>query len=87
MIKKVNISINDELLQRIDEYAEKNYTNRSAVFAQSANQFLLAQAVPQALGEIALAFNKISENNKIDEDSKKKLEDFMLLSRLLGGAK
>ena len=84
---KVNISIDDELMEKIDEYAKKNYTNRSAVFAQATNQFLLTQSVPAAIGEIALAFKKISENNAIDDDSKKKLEEFMLLSRLLGGAK
>jgi metal-responsive CopG/Arc/MetJ family transcriptional regulator len=84
---KVNISVNDDLMKRIDEYAERNYTNRSAVFAQSANQFLLSQSIPQAIGEMAVAFKRIADNNEIDEESKKKLNEFMYLAQLLGGTK
>jgi metal-responsive CopG/Arc/MetJ family transcriptional regulator len=84
---KINISINDELAKRIDDYCERNYTNRSALFAQSANQFLLAQSIPQALGEMAVAFKRIADNNEIDEESKKTLNEFMYLAKLLGGTK
>jgi len=86
-MKKVNISINDELLRRIDDYAERNFSNRSAVLSMAANQFLLQQAVPQALGEMAIAFKRIADNNEIDDESKKKLDEFMTLCRLLGGGK
>ena len=83
---KINISVNDDLVKKVDEFAEKNFLNRSAVFAMGANQLILQQSVPDALGQIALAMKKISESNEIDEESKKKLADFERLSRLLGGA-
>lgn len=84
---KVNISVNDDLMKRVDEYAERNFTNRSAVFSQSANQFLLAQSIPQALGELTVAFKRIADNNEIDDESKKTLNEFMYLAKLLGGTK
>ena len=84
---KVNISVNDDLMKRVDEYAERNFTNRSAVFSQSVNQFLLAQSIPQAIGEMAVAFKRIADNNEIDDESKKSLNEFMYLAKLLGGTK
>lgn len=82
---KINISVNDELLKRVDEYAERNYTNRSAVFAQGANAILLQDLIPYQLGQIAVAFKRIADNNAIDEESKKQLEEFSKLAELLGG--
>ena len=84
---KVNISVNDDLIKKVDDYAERNFTNRSAVFAQAVNKLLLEDSIPQALGEIALAFKRIADNNAIDEESKKELEKFMYLTQLLGGTK
>jgi len=82
---KINISVNDELVKRVDEYAERNYTNRSAVFAQGANAILLQDLIPYQLGQIAVAFKRIADNNAIDEESKKQLEEFSKLAELLGG--
>lgn len=86
-MKKINICINEELAKRVDEYCERNYLSRSALFAQSAHQFLLSQSIPQALGEMAVAFKRIADNNEIDEESKKSLNEFMYLAKLLGGTK
>lgn len=84
---KVQISVNDDLLKKVDEYCERNYSNRSAVFAQGANTLILQESIPYYLSEIAVAFKTISDKNEIDEDSKKKLEQFYQLSMILGGKK
>ena len=84
---KINISISEELAKRVDEYCERNYISRSALFAQSANQFLLEQSIPQVLGEMSVAFKRMADNNAIDEENMKKLNDFMYLAKLLGSTK
>ena len=84
---KVNISINDDLLKQVDEFAERNYSNRSAVISNAVQSYMLQASIPYYLGQIAVTMKTISENNAIDDDSKKKLAEFEQLSRLLVGAK
>lgn len=54
MVKKLSISMNDELLERIDKYAEENYLNRSAVISFAVKQYLDAQSVIGSLADMAL---------------------------------
>jgi len=79
----VTISVSDELAKRVDEYAKRNYVSKSAVYAQGANSILLQESLAVSLGQMALAFQKIAENNKIDKESAKQLEDFMTIANLL----
>ena len=39
---RVNMTLNDELLERIDNYAKSNYMSRSSVVSFACNQFLMA---------------------------------------------
>ena len=80
---KMTISVSDELAKRVEEYAERNYTSKSAVFAQGANNILLQEALAFNMGQIAIAFKKIADTNKLDADSEKKLNDFMTIANLL----
>lgn len=80
---KINITVNDDLLKKIDDFADENYTTRSGFFAQAANQFLLEKSVPKSLQDIAVCFKRIADNNQIDEESKKQLEEFAILSKML----
>lgn len=80
---KVQISIDDELMQKVDAYIEKNYLSRSGFFAMLANQHFQALEVTNNLQDITFSIRKIADNNEIDEESKKKLEDFERLARML----
>lgn len=80
---KMTISVSDELAKRVEEYAERNYTSKSAVFAQGANSLLLQESLSHYMSEIAIAFKKIADNNVLDEESEKKLNEFMSVATLL----
>lgn len=84
---KVNITLDEELMRRVDEYAEENYLNRSSLVSLATTQFLNAADVTKAIRDMAFAMRKIADSGEIDEQTKRELEDFERLSRMLVGAK
>lgn len=73
---KVNVSINDELMEKIDNYSKENYITRSHFFTMVSNQFLAQLELTSALKEVSKAVKKISENNIVDDESQKQLDLF-----------
>lgn len=84
---KVQISINDELLKRIDDYADNSYTTRSGVISLATSQFLNSAEVVFAVRDMALCMRKIADCGTVDEETQKKLEDFERLSSMLLASK
>lgn len=75
--KKVNVSIDEELLHKIDEYADSHYMSRSAFFTYASSQVLLSDKVYKLLDDLSSVmkdiYNKISLNPDYvasDEDIK-----------------
>ena len=79
---KVNITLDEELMRRVDEYAEENYLNRSSLVSLATTQFLNAADVTKAIKEMAFAMRKIADSGEIDEQTKRDLEDFERLSKM-----
>jgi len=84
---KVNVTLDDELMQRVDSYADENYMSRSGLISLACTQFLNSQDVTRAIKDMALAMRKIADNGEIDAESKQQLEDFERLSKMLYGGK
>ena len=84
---KVGITLDEELLRRVDEYAEENYLNRSSLISLATTQFLNASDVTKAVRDMAFAMRKIADAGVVDEDTKRQLEDFERLSKMIVGAK
>lgn len=84
---KVNITLDEELLHRVDDYAEENYLNRSSLASIAITQFLNSADVTKAVKDLALSMRKIADSGEIDDESRRQLEDFERLSRLLVGVK
>ena len=82
---KINITVDEELLRRVDDYAEENYLNRSSLISLATTQFLNAADVTKAIKDMAYCLRTIAESGTIDEDTQKQLEDFERLSRVLMG--
>lgn len=80
---KVQITLDDELMERIDCYADENYMSRSGFISLACTQFLNASDVTNAVKEIALAMRKIADSGKIDHETKEQLEDFERVARLI----
>ncbi len=80
---KINVSIDDELVARVDKYAEANYMSRSGLISQALNQYLSSKEAVMRLSEITLAMQKIADNNEITEDQKREIEDWQRLARMI----
>lgn len=80
---KVNITLDEELMRRIDEYAEDNYLNRSSLVSLAVTQYLNAADVSKAIKEMAFAMRKIADTGEVDDETRKQLEDFERLTKML----
>lgn len=82
---KVQISIDDKLLQRIDNFAEENYMSRSGLISLATAQYLNANEVVILIKDMSLAMRKIADSGEIDNETMEKLEDFERMSKMLVG--
>lgn len=79
---KVQVSLDDELMTKVDAYADKMYLNRSAFISMSCSKFIASMEMQSAIGDMAVTMRRIADNNKIDEQSRKELERFEVLAEL-----
>lgn len=84
---KINISLDDDLVQRIDTFADSNYMSRSGFISFACTQYLNTAEVMVMVKDMALAMRKIADSGKIDDVTMSQLEDFERLSKLLVGQK
>lgn len=80
---KITISLDDELLKMADNYADKNYMSRSGFISLSLTQYLNSLEVQTAIKNMGFAMRKIADEGVIDDDTKRQLEDFERLSKML----
>ena len=80
---KVNITLDDQLMKRVDEYADQNYMSRSGLISLATTNFLNAADVTTAIKDMAFALRKIADNNAVDPETLERLEDCERLLKLL----
>ena len=84
---KLQISLDDELVSRIDNCADRNYMTRSGFISQACVQFLNQNELVSSINRISYAVLKASENNEIDEDTRRQLEEFQIMVKVMTGGK
>lgn len=80
---KINISINDELLARVDNYADDNYTSRSGLITTAITEYLNARETVMLVKNLSLAIGKIAETGDVDEETLKMMEDFERATKII----
>lgn len=73
---RVNMTLNDELLARIDNYAKSNYMSRSSVVSFACNQFLMANELQSLYVDLKRALQTIASKETITDEQLKELEKF-----------
>lgn len=73
---RVNMTLNNELLERIDNYAKSNYMNRSSVVSFACNQFLISNELQSLLVDMKRALQTIANKETITDEQLKELEKF-----------
>lgn len=79
---KVQISIDDDLLARIDRYAKENYNTRSGLISLGMVEFLNGKEVMMLIKDMGLAVRKIADNGVVDDATMEQLNDFERLCNL-----
>jgi metal-responsive CopG/Arc/MetJ family transcriptional regulator len=82
---KVNVSLDDELMVRIDNYADNNYMSRSGFISLACTQYLNSMEAMMLVKDMALAMRKIADSGTVDDATIKQLEDFERISKFLVG--
>lgn len=80
---KINISIDDELLERADKYTESLYTSRSGLISMALASFMNSQECILAIKDMSLAMRKIADTGIVDDETMQQLKDFEKMSQLL----
>lgn len=80
---KVQISLDDALMARVDAYADANYMSRSGLISFAVTQYLNTAEVTKAITDMAVCMRKIADNGKVDHETMEQLEDFERLSKML----
>lgn len=82
---KVGITLNDELLKRMDDYAKQNYMTRSGLISVAVTDYLNTSEASRALVSISQTMREISKTGKLSKTAKQQIEDFYRLASLLAG--
>lgn len=80
---KINISIDDELLAKIDNLAEDNFTSRSGFISMGMNEFVKSKEIVSAIKSMSVSMAKIATMGTIDEDTQKELEMFQAICGMI----
>lgn len=73
---KLSISINDDLLQEMDNYCKANFMSRSGLIAFSCTQFLNQAKAVKAMEGMALAMREAATKNECSPETLKQLEQY-----------
>lgn len=82
---RVQISIDDELLDRVDKYAEKNYLTRSGFITQAASEKLMQVEVIGAIKQLQIAISSIAKKETISKEDYDELQKFEIIANMLIG--
>lgn len=80
---KVQITLDDALMERVDNFADSNYMSRSGLLSIAVTQYLNQNEAFAAIKQMSFAIQKIAETGKCDHETMEQLEDFERFSKML----
>lgn len=84
---KIGITMNEDLVSRLDKYAKSNFSNRSAVITSAVNSYLNANETFACIKEIALSIKKIADNGTCSDEELEHIEDLQRFCEMLVGSR
>ena len=80
---KVNITMQDELLNWVDEYADNNYTSRSGAISFMVNQYKVSIEMQATIKRLAASLEKVGADVELTDEEKMQLLGFEQLVKNL----
>jgi len=75
MQKKINVTIDEELLDEVDKYAKLRHMSRSGFLAFSASQNIEAIKFQSLLPQYTDLLRQLSSGSDLDEETLEKIDD------------
>lgn len=82
--KKISISIDDNLLEMIDNFAEENFMTRSGFLTLVSKNYLQQQEVVKTLGSLRATLDTIKGSGELDPKSEADINAFLQLAGSIG---
>ena len=82
---KVQITLEEELLEQVDNYCDKNYMNRSWLISQALVKVLNEQKVIDSLADISVSIKTVTESGELDDETRREFEKFEALCTMFVG--
>lgn len=82
---KVQITLEEELLEQVDNYCDKNYMNRSWLISQALVKVLNEQKVIDSLADISVSIKTVTESGELDDETRREFEKFEALCKMFVG--
>lgn len=83
---KVQISMDNALVERVDSYADENYMSRSALVTLALTQYLNAADIKKAVSDMAFCIRKIADTGSVDDTTQEQLKDLERYCKLITGS-
>lgn len=74
---RVQISINDDLLEKIDTYADSNFMSRSSLICMCMSQFLASKDLGDALRSMGAVLQQVADSGAVTDEALNDLEKMM----------
>lgn len=85
---KINVSLDDRLAKRMDDYAEENYMTRSGLMSIALTQYLNTQEMISVIKNMSMSLAKIADSKMVTEEDKAEIEGYAsMLQKMAGFAK
>lgn len=85
MAKKINLSIDDELLERAEIYAKQNYLSKSGLVSIALVQFLNQNELISSLNSLSVSVRKMADIGEVDPESMEQINAFLTFAKFVTG--
>lgn len=79
---KFQITMEEELLEKLNDYCDRNYVNRSILISQAVVEVINRQKIIDAIMNVSLALKKSADTGHLDDETRKEIEGFEALSKM-----
>lgn len=81
---KVQITVDEDLLSRIDAYADEHYTTRSGVISLASDQLLSTDELKSCIKRVTVAMESMAKGKELTAEERGDLETFRVLASVFG---
>lgn len=82
---KINISIDDELLERLDNVADRNYLTRSGLITTACVQYINQSELLLTIKDLSVCMRKIADNGSVDQETLDRLNELQNFYKVATG--